>query len=107
MKCVVACNLGSYLKTDVGISTRRCMGALQFMMLSVIDGVLTIETEHSLALFSDAIMLSTNFPISLYIIYQYLNSFAKTNKSWFWFLARKFVRDLSRLATDWFNSNAY
>ena len=65
MKCVVACNLGSYLKTDVGISTRRCMGALQFMMLSVIDGVLTIETEHSLALFSDAIMLSMNSSISL------------------------------------------
>ena len=60
-----ACNLGSYLKTDVGISIKRYMGALQFTILSVIAGVLTMEAEHSLALFSDAIMLSMNSPIGL------------------------------------------
>ena len=60
-----ACNLGSYLKTDVGISTKRYMGALQFTILSVITGVLTMEAERSLALFSDAITLSTNSPIGL------------------------------------------
>ena len=62
---MVACNLGSYLKTGIGISTKRYMGALQFTMLSVIDGVLTMETKHSLVLFSDVMMLSTNFPTSL------------------------------------------
>ena len=60
-----ACNLGSYLKTDAGISTKRYMGALQFTILSVIAGVLTMEVEHSLTLFSDAITLSTNSPIGL------------------------------------------
>ena len=60
-----ACDLGSYLKTDVGISTKRYIGALQFTILSVIAGVLTMEAEHSLALFSDAITLSTNSPIGL------------------------------------------
>ena len=60
-----ACNLGSYLKTDVGISTKRYMGALQFTILSVIAGVLTMEAEHSLALFRDAITLSMNSSIGL------------------------------------------
>ena len=41
------------------------MGALQFTILSVIAGALTMEAEHSLALFSDAITLSTNSPIGL------------------------------------------
>ena len=60
-----ACNLESYLKTDVGISTKRNMGALQFRILSAIAGVLTMEAEHSLASFSNAITLSTNSPIGL------------------------------------------
>ena len=68
-----ACNLGSYLKTDVGISTKRYMGALQFTILSVIAGVLTMEAEHSLALIqrcNNAIYEFSNRSLDKGIIYR-------------------------------------